>query len=207
MKRLCGGAVAFGLATVGALALGSPVGAQEGSEVLLDATVAPELVAPGEDVTATSVDACTVPEGGGELYWVTFPVEGAEPVDEGVAPVEGDGTWSVTFAAPSDPGDYEFYALCPGDLPPAEEEELEDLLSESPDALIAQGGEPEGEEPPGEEPPGEEPPGEEPLPVFEYYGPEYFSVASDEQPPAPGPEAPPTAAPAQPVPGEPTYTG
>jgi hypothetical protein len=202
MNRLFGGAVAFGLASVGALALGSPVGAQEGSEVLLDATVSPEIVAPGEDVTATSVDACTVPEAGGDLYWVAFPVAGEEPIGEGVAPLEGDGSWSVTFAAPSDPGDYEFYALCPGDLPPGEEDELEELLTEAPDELATLGDEPEGEEPPGEEPPGEEP-----VPVFEYYGPEYFAVASDEQPPAPNPEAPPTAAPAQPVPGEPTYTG
>lgn len=202
MKRLLGGGAAFGLATVGALALGGPVGAQEGEEVFLDAEVSPELVAPGEDVTVTSVDPCTVTGGGGELLWATFPVEGIDVADEGGVALDGDGSWSVTFAAPSDPGDYEFYAVCAvGDLPPEETEELEELLSESPDELIAQGGEPEPEEPGEEEPP---------MPT-EIYGPEHFAVAADEQPPTsepePGQPAPPVAAPAVPVPGEPSYTG
>lgn len=210
MRRLVAGGLALGLTSVGALALAGPVGAQEEpepEEVLLEATLSASVVAPGEELTATPVEPCTVPDEGepGELYWVAFSLDDPERFLEDHVPLEADGSWTVTFQASAEPGDYEFYAAClPGDLTPGEEEMLESLAADAPQTL---GDDPENEP---ELPEGEEPEGEEP-PAFEYYGPLPFTVdggdgPGTEEPPAQAP-APPAAAPAQPVVGNPTFTG
>ena len=204
MKRLVAGGLALGFTAVGSLALGSPAGAQEDpapDEVQLEGALSADVVAPGEAVTASSVDPCTVTEEGGELIWVVFSAdpEVEEPELDGSTALEADGSWSVEFQAPDAAGDYEFDAICvPGDLPGDEEEQLEAMAA---DSLQTLGDEGEGPELP-----------EEPDVTLEYY---YLPFTVDggdgpavTEPPAPGPApAPPVAAPAQPVAGQPTFTG
>ena len=209
MKRSVAGGLALGFAAVGTLALGGPAGAQEDPpadvDVQLEGTLSADLVGPGDEVTASSVDTCTVPEEGdpGELWWMVwaFDERADAPEFEGHAPLEADGSWSVGFTAPDAAGDYEFFAVCmPGDLPEDEVDELEGLAAQGVTTL---GDEGEGPEVP-DEPEG----GEEPL-RFEYYD-LLFTVEGAEtpptEPPAPAP-APPAAAPAQPVAGQPDFTG
>jgi hypothetical protein len=202
MKRLMVGGLALGFTAVGSLALGGPAGAQEDpvpEEVQLEGALSADVVAPGEAVTASSVDPCTVTEEGGELYWIVWSADPnvTDVEAEGTVPLGTDGSWSVEFQAPANSGEYEFDAVClPGDLPPEEEEELEDLAA---DGLQTLGDEGEGPELP-----------EEPPVTFEYY---YlpFTVDGGDGPPVTEPPAdapaPPVAAPAQPVAGQPTFTG
>ena len=200
------GGLALGFASVGALALAGPAGAQEDppDEVQLEGTLSADTVAPGEGVTASSVDPCTVSEEGGDLYWVVFSAdpEVEEPEVDGTTPLEADGSWSVEFQAPEAAGDYEFDAVCvPADLPVDEG----DLEAMSADGLQTLGDEGEGPDLP-------DPEGEEPSFTYEYY---YLPFTVDggdgppvTEPPAPAPApAPPVAAPAQPVAGQPTFTG
>jgi hypothetical protein len=203
------GGLALGLSSVGALALAGPAGAQEDppvEDVQLEGTLSADLVGPGDEVTASSVDNCTVPEEGdaGELWWMVwaFDERADAPEFEDQIPVEADGSWSVTFEAPDAAGDYEFFAVCmPADLP---EDEVDELQSMAAQAVTTLGDEGEGPEVPDEPEGGEE----EPL-TFEYYD-LLFTVEGAEtpptEPPAPAP-APPAAAPAQPVAGQPTFTG
>jgi len=149
MKRMLVGGLALGFTAVGTLALGGPVGAQtEDDFVERQGSLSASSAAPGEELIASSVDSCTVPEGETrELYWSVWAVDGAEPVVEEFQTLEADGTWSVTFEAPSDPGDYDFYAVCEPDLPaeePAEEEEeMLDDLAASQAPMVLDGEEPE----------------------------------------------------------------
>jgi hypothetical protein len=202
MKRFVAGGLALGFTSVSALALAGPAGAQEDpapEEVQLEGTLSADSVAPGEGVTASSVEPCTVSEEGGDLYWVVFSADPAveDPEVDGTTPLEADGSWSVEFQAPEAAGDYEFDAVCvPADLPGNEEDELEAMAA---DGLQTLGDEGEGPELP-----------EEPSITLEYY---YLPFTVDDgdgppvtEPPAPAP-APPVAAPAQPVAGEPDFTG
>jgi hypothetical protein len=205
MKRLVVGGLALGFTAVGTLALGGPAGAQEDPGdpeiVELEGQLSADSVAPGESLTASSVDTCTVPEEGdpGSLFWVVWNTDtGMDELEDELA-LEADGSWSVEFQAPDEAGNYQFGAVClPSDLPDGDEE-LQELESEGLEAL---GGE-------GEEPPPEEPEGEEPF-VYEVYYLD-FTVDGGDGPPVTEPPAdtpaPPVAAPAMPVVGEPTFTG
>jgi hypothetical protein len=206
MKRLMAGGLALGFTAVGSLALGAPAGAQEdpGPDpdiVELQGQLSATSVAPGEDVTASSVDPCTVPEEGepGQLYWLVWNTDTGTDQFEDVVDLEADGSWEVTFQAPGEAGNYQFGAVCvPSDIPD-EEEELEALESQGLEAL--------GDEP--EEPTPDEPEGEEPEPfTYEAYFLD-FTVDGGDGPPVTEPSAPtpPAAAPAQPVAGEPDFTG
>lgn len=199
MKRLLVGGLALGFTAVGSLALGGPAGAQEEEPdfVELSGHLSADSVAPGEEITATPDEPCSI-GGEGELYWLVWSLDSGEVVSEDFLGLEDDGTWSVTFQAPADAGDYEFDAYCvPTDLPVEEEQELQAQTAEE---LATTYGD--------EEPPPEEP-GEEPI-TIEYYALPFAVDGGDgppvTEPPAPAP-APPVAAPAQPVVEEPTFTG
>jgi hypothetical protein len=203
MKRLMVGGLALGFTAVGTLALGGPAGAQEEPEpefIELAGQLSADSVAPGEEITATPADACSI-GGEGELWWYVWSLESGEDVDGDVATLEADGTWSVTFQAPDAAGDYEFDAYCaPTDLPGDEEEQLETMTAE--ELATTYGDE-------GEEPTPEEPTPEEPF-TIEYYA-LGFTVDGGDGPPVTEPPAdtpaPPVAAPAQPVVEEPDFTG
>jgi hypothetical protein len=198
MKRLMAGGLALGLSSVGALALAGPAGAQEEEPepdfVELSGQLSADVVAPGEDVTATPVDPCSIGDDG-QLYWYVWSLESGEDVDGDIAPIEADGTWTVTFQAPDAAGDYEFDAYCvPNDLPGDEEEQLDSMTAQ--DLVTTYGDEPE------------EPTPEEPF-TIEYYA-LGLTVEGETPPPTEPPAdtpAPPVAAPAQPVAAQPTFTG
>lgn len=121
--------VAFGAT---GLTLVGPAGAGIGGDA--DAELTPNPAAPGETVTASSIDPCppilvvnradtAAPAGPApvsNVHWLlTTPDPGGQEdvVDEGDVDAAPDGSWEVGFAAPDEEGDYEFYAFCESDAP------------------------------------------------------------------------------------------
>jgi hypothetical protein len=130
MKKMIAGGAALTLAGVGAVALAGPLGAQEDAP-LLSATVSPNPVEPGAEVTVNPAELC--PSGTEYLGWWVMDEFGIEvydtnvefvPADEVPDDIEGDvvnlealdavedGAWSVTFNAPQAEDDYFFVATC-----------------------------------------------------------------------------------------------
>jgi hypothetical protein len=119
MKKLLAGGAALALASV--VGLASPAGGQEA----LTASLSADSVDPGAEIAVSSVDPC--PNGGDELVhvgWVVQDAQGAE-VDtnmvvgeegaldsELLVAVEEDNSWSFTFTAPEEPGDYTVLSGC-----------------------------------------------------------------------------------------------
>ncbi|HMG45749.1 MAG TPA: hypothetical protein VK611_30750 [Acidimicrobiales bacterium] len=114
MRKLFGGVVALALAATGSLALAAPGSTQEEPPVdlrHLDANLSPTEAAPGDDVTVTPVENCSVETG--YLIWLVFEAgefsfdEGSdpevEPVLVDVAELNEDGSWEVVFPAPGGP--------------------------------------------------------------------------------------------------------
>lgn len=137
MKKLLAGGLALGFVGVGTALLAAPGGAQEdpGFDFVenLDANLTPTTVAGGGTVTVTSVDACpgadevvepftTVVWGVGSPGWLNTETFEGEVFDEGEAPLNADGSWTVTLQAPSAPGNYDFFAVCATDEVSVEEE-------------------------------------------------------------------------------------
>lgn len=116
MKRLLGGGLVFGLAAFGSIALAGPSTAEEPpipDGVELRGELLPgDFVTPGSEVTATSVDGCTLGEGAGELYWAMGSYDEEAPRDEGVTELDEAGGWEVAFTAPDEEGDYVFLGAC-----------------------------------------------------------------------------------------------
>ncbi|HEX6310520.1 MAG TPA: hypothetical protein VF152_02735, partial [Acidimicrobiia bacterium] len=116
MKRLLGGGLVFGLAAFGSIALAAPSSAQEplipGGVELQGELIPGDVVAPGDEVTAISIDSCTLAEGAGELYWAMGSLDEEEPRDEGVTELDEVGGWEVTFTAPEEPGEFAFIGVC-----------------------------------------------------------------------------------------------
>jgi hypothetical protein len=122
MRRLVAGGLACAFAGASVLATATLGGAQEepvDGFVVLDATVSPEVAGPGEQVTVSPVQPCTLEgEGPGTLYWFWFiDAEVEEPMPgehygEGEAPLGADGSWEVSFPASSLDGEYFFSGLC-----------------------------------------------------------------------------------------------
>lgn len=142
MKRILASGSALALAGSGAIALAGPLGAQEGDiveelppvEVVIDvrgAELSPNPASPGDEVTVTSTDPCDVydevPTEEQNLYWGVlnqgdFPgwdaylemdeTDALPAWETGETPVEEDGSWTVTFQAPPDAGNYEFVGIC-----------------------------------------------------------------------------------------------
>jgi hypothetical protein len=195
MKRLLGGGLAFGLAVMGSVAVAGPSLAQAPPEpefVQLEGALSTEVAAPGEEITASSVDPCTVSEDGpGELFWLVAAFDEELPRLEDTAPLAEDGSWQVTFGSPEDAGEFVFFAAClPPGLEPPSEEELDQLPVdelELGEALAEDGG-------------------EEPV-VIEFY--ELPFTVEGPTPTTPPTTAPgePVAPPATPVPAQPTFTG
>jgi hypothetical protein len=130
MKKLLVGGLALGFAGIGTALIAAPGGAQEdpGFDFVenLDANLTPTTVQGGGTVTVTSVDACPGADevvepfthivwGVGSLGWLNTDTFEGEVVDEGEAPLNADGSWTVTLTAPSAPGDYDFFAVCATD--------------------------------------------------------------------------------------------
>lgn len=195
MKRLLGGGLAFGLAAIGSVVVAGPTLAQEPPEpefVQLDGALSTDVAAPGEEITASSLDPCTVSEeGAGELFWAVAAVDEEVTRVEDVAPLADDGSWQVTFSAPDDAGEFVFFGVCiPAGLEPPPEEELDQLPADElvlGEALTEDGG-------------------EEPA-VIEYY--ELPFTVEGPIPTTPPTTAPgePVAPPATPVQAQPTFTG
>jgi hypothetical protein len=136
MRKLFGGAVACAVAVTSSMvAFGAgPVRAQElpGLEHR-EATLSPAEAVAGDEITVTSVDACSVTTG--VVTWALFEAgkfswEG--PVDEdavsvllGDADLAEDGSWQVVFEAPASPVEAE------GKFSPADE--LVALAEEEPE--------------------------------------------------------------------------
>jgi hypothetical protein len=225
MKRLLAGGLALGIMGVGGAFLAGPGAAQEPSfDVVehLDANLTPTVVQGGGTVTVTSVDPCPQPpdvdEPTDELIWAFGMAGWLDPNDptvqpgdlvgEGTAPVAEDGSWEVTFTAPTTSGAYEFFAICLAADVPAGEDDLGDIVE---DAAATLGGDDGGHhttttgtcsqqpchtQPTTTEPP---PPSTDPtVPPTEtavfLYGPEAFTVQGA---PAPAPA----------VPGRPRFSG
>lgn len=213
MNRWLVGGVACGFAGLAAVVIAPPGGAQEPpepTEVLLEATLSPEVAEPGETITVTSVDPCSFNEGfeqSGTLSWIWFSEEDPNSFDFGDAPLNPDGSWQVTFAAPDISGGFVFTAGC---FPDGWEEEdtfcfgSEEPLDPAEDVAAATG---EDETPPSTEPTTTEPPAKPPFDcVFEFYDTGFEVVGG--QPPVTTPPGQPTPPPpAIPIPGQPSTTG
>lgn len=113
LKRSAAGGCAAGIASLGLTLLAGPVLAQE--DGLLDATVSPDVAAPGLSITASSVDNCPVePETDHAIVLqVTRHGEGPAVLHE-ESSTNTNGAWSVTFSAPAEVGDYDLRVWCPG---------------------------------------------------------------------------------------------
>jgi hypothetical protein len=213
MNRWLVGGVACGLAGLTAVIIAPPGGAQEPpepTEVLLEATLSPAVAEPGETITVTSVDPCSFNEGfeqSGTLSWIWFSQEDLDSFDFGDAPLNPDGSWEVTFAAPDINGGFVFTAGC---FPDGWEEEDEfcfgpgEPVEPTEDVAAATG---EEETTPSTEPETTEPPAKPPFDcVFEFYDTGFEVVGG--QPPATTPPGQPTPPPpAIPIPGQPSTTG
>lgn len=111
-RWVCGG-VAAGVIGLTSIFWGSPSQAQEGE--LLEATVSPEVAAPGDAVTATSVDPCVVDPMGSKAIVLQVTRRGEGPAVRHVDDeASEDGAWSVTFPAPTEIGEYDLRVWCPG---------------------------------------------------------------------------------------------
>ena len=144
-KRGLAGAGALGLTCAVSLALAGPSWAGDGQpvEIQLDADVTPTVVAPGGTVTVSSVDPCPAGTSGPPFYFFE-KVDDPSLGDEGPnIPLEEDGSWTVTFTAPTEDtfigddsplGEYVFGTEC---QPPEECFDLE------PETLAARTSEPE----------------------------------------------------------------
>jgi hypothetical protein len=221
MRRLVAGGLACALAGASVLATATLSGAQEeepGGFVVLDATITPEVAGPGEQVTVTPDQLCTLEgDGPGSLYWFWFlnadveePVEG-EHFAEGEVPLGGDGGWEVAFPASSLDGEYFFAGFCLPNGFDGYDEEIEacfeDELSEEVTLQAATG---KGETPPTTAPPPTTVPAETGFDcLFESYE-VLFSVQGGTTPSTVPPGTgtpPPVAPPATPVTEEPPFTG
>src|SRR5262245_53930682 len=190
MKRLLGGGLALGLAAVGSVAIAGPSLAQAPPEpefVQLEGALSTDVAAPGQEITASSVDPCTVSEAGpGELFWLVFAVAEDLPRSEDEAPVGDDGHWEVTFSAPQDAGEVVCVAVgVPAGEEPPPEAQVEHLAADG----VALSQAPTGDG------------GEEPEVIEIYELP--FTVQA---PPTTTPGQP-VAPPATPVSGQPNFTG
>lgn len=194
MKRLLGGGLAVGFAAIGSVAVAGPSLAQapEPEFVQLEGVLSTDVAAPSEEITASSVDPCTVSEEGpGELFWLVFAADEELPRVEDVAPLADDGSWQVTFTAPEDAGQFVFVGVCiPAgvELPP--EEELDQLPAD--ELALGQSLTETG--------------GEEPEIIEIYELPFVVEGPTTTPPPTTAPGAQ-TAPPARPVPAQPTFTG
>ena len=121
------GATALAVASAAGFMVVSPANAGGPGTGALDATLSPDPVAPGGEVTVTPVDPCPIaapvaaPAGlvVGTLEWIVTtpdPDDESDVVDDGDAPITSDGLWEVVFNAPAEPGDYEFYGFCNTDI-------------------------------------------------------------------------------------------
>lgn len=186
MKRILGGGLAFGLAAIGSVALAAPTLAEPpgltGWEQL-EGELSADVVAPGEAITASSVDACPVGE---EIHWYMGRYEEEGPRADDLAPLDEDGHWSADFTAPEDLGDFVFIALCGDDFGEPTDDVVIDV-QEGPD-IDLKDGDVQNEEPRG------------------YYYEMPFTVAEPETPPTTVPIDT-TASPAVPVVAEPDFTG
>lgn len=214
MNKWLGGVVACGLAGLTAVGFAPPGGAQEPpepTEVLLEATVSPEVAEPGETITVTSVEPCSFNEGfeeSGTLSWVWFSEEDFESFDFGDVPLNADGSWEVTFAAPDISDGFFFSAGC---FPDGWEEEDAFCFSESEEpvepAEDLTAATSDDETPPSTEPPTTGPPAKPPFDcVFEFYD-TGFEVVGGQPPTTTPPGQPTPPPPAIPVPGQPSTTG
>jgi hypothetical protein len=132
MKRILRGGLAFGLATIGSVALAAPslaAPAEPAGWEQLEGELSAVVVGPGEGITAASVDPCPVGE---MIHWYMGREEEEGPRVDDLAPVDGDGHWSVDFTAPEDLGDFVFIAVCGDEVPePADDALIE--VQEGPD--------------------------------------------------------------------------
>jgi hypothetical protein len=174
-----------------------PVGEFQG-----ESDLEPFSVQPGEQVTAS--DSACFPDT--TAIWWSLRAEGEVlPSVTGVAQLAADGSWSFTFAAPGEPGDWLFFAVC---LPPAVaapnalSTHIDEILTEGPDVELMDAWGVDG---------------------FLYYADILQVVApsgptttvpspttTTTVPGGPTPATPvvaPAATPAAPVPGEPAFTG
>ena len=226
MRRLMAGGFACALAGASVLGTATLGGAQEeepGGFVELDATVSPEVAGPGEQVTVTPEQPCTLEgEGPGTLYWFWFiDADVEEPIDgqhfaEGEVPLGEDGSWEVTFPASPLDGDYFFEGFCLPNGFDGYDAEIEACFpDEFPEEQTLNAANVDTEEPPSTEPPTTEPP---PTTVpeqpgfdclFESY--EVPFTVEGGTPPVTVPPGtgtpPPVAPPATPVADEPPFTG
>lgn len=150
---------------------------------LLDADVTPEVVAPGETVTVSSVDPC--PAGtSGPPFWTFENLDTGDGWEGDHIPLEEDGSWSVSFEAPAELGEYVFETSC---QPP------EECFEFQPEALKTETAQPE-------------------LDCSEHYYVEFFTVEEGSTTPTTSPTpttAPPTTTPppATPIVRPPTDAG
>ena len=106
--------------TAGSVALAMPSWAGDIGQQL-EAEVAPEVAAPGDSVTVTSIDPC--PAGtSGPASWIYENLDSGEGFEGDAIEVDEDGNWSVTFEAPAELGEYVFETSCE---PPEECYEVE----------------------------------------------------------------------------------
>jgi hypothetical protein len=108
-----------------------PVGEFQG-----EADLAPFSVRPGEEVTAS--DSACFP--GTTAIWWSLRAEGEVlPSKTGTAQLAADGSWELTFAAPREPGDWLWFAVC---LPPnvaapdALSTHIDEISTEGPDVEL-----------------------------------------------------------------------
>jgi hypothetical protein len=182
------------LAILGSLAVAGPRLAQAPAEpefAQLEGALSTDVATPGEEITASSVDPCTITEEPpGELLRAVFAVDEELPRVEDGTPLAEDGSCEVTFTAPENAGEFVFLGLCiPAGVEPPPEEELEQLPTDELGIgqTLAENG------------------GEEPEVVEFYELPFTVERPTTTTPPTTTPGA--MAPPATPIPAQPTFTG
>lgn len=128
MNRILGGGLAFGLAAIGSVALAVPSGADEHipGGLQIEGALSADLVAPGDTITASSVDPCGM--GADTLLWAV--VDEVEPLLTGEMPLGEDGEWELDFAAPDEVGEYAFMAVCESDYDAVDDVVALDLVGD-----------------------------------------------------------------------------
>jgi hypothetical protein len=113
MNRLLGGGLALGLAAVASIALATPGLAEPPfgpPYTPIDGQLSTDVVAPGGTITASSLEPCST--GPGVLHWAVYN-ERVGTISSGDVPIGEDGAWTLDFAAPTEPGEHRFLAMCP----------------------------------------------------------------------------------------------